>query len=886
MNKKIRTFFALPLIATAIFFLFIAFPYVKDFGLTSVVQESPVLFQKKTDLARPLLKGEKITAKVRVSENNLGILLVRFVKVGKGSDTLIFRLKKEGDKKWYYENKYLGEQFQDNKYFTFGFPSIANAKNNVYVLELESLAGTKKNGISLSDSKSQIAFVYSYSKHELANLQTLLPFIFKKAHHVFKSVNYLQIVFVFVLSYLLSQFFRSNSFLAFRKNPKKVFKKQLVKLKSKYLSFQKNLFVLSKKLNHRFVATKIYLLLFNTNMKRRFFISLFIFFLALLYRYSAGLVNPSLLFYATLGGGGDYDQFMRASTCALQLCSLIIHQNLLVESLILGSFHHLFGFTGGLKAYVYVMLIVSSIVATLPYLLLSRRTWFSAAGIIGSLLLATSDFLTQTALNFPPDNGSLFLFSLLFIVYLLTMQYGTIRWLFAFGLLGFIDGMFKAFFLINDVAALALFVPVFFYEKTRGVIFKRKNIKILLLALLPLLIFVILYSAWEYFVQIKFTAPYFLRMLIETGGSNFRIETAFYNRGSGKAEQDLILQLFYLFISGLVMIKRIIILSDLKLIFLAPIFLGLLFFSFIYVKSKMKLSPVKLGTIMLLSFINIALLVSIRNNYLGIHHIFPGEYIYISWTLETYVGIFLFVEILILFIFNFKYQAFKLALPILPYVIMLIILTKNAPWERLLVHVIVWTIILFSFLIDWMLHNDKKASALKRFWIGPIILILFIFFYTIPKTSSMVVQLLSGINNTRGEVAYLRWVNSVLPKEAIILAGGKSDLVMLGDSIKSSIIYNTLWSGAVLIRQEKLPPEVSPGKWNIIAELKNKNNFKKNRYIILEDDISLWRDRVAGVQDNLFSTSSAALLNTENYKVKLYKSNKAMNKSLYELTLR
>jgi len=239
---------------------------------------------------------------------------------------------------------------------------------------------------------------------------------------------------------------------------------------------------------------------------------------------------------------------------------------------------------------------------------------------------------------------------------------------------------------------------------------------------------------------------------------------------------------------------------------------------------------------------------------------------------------------------------------------MLIILAKNAPEARLLAHVIAWSIILFSFLIDWILtgwkRNDKK-NILKRLWIGPVILILFISFYTVPKLSTMVGKLAKGYNNNRNEVKYLRWVNSNIPANAIVLAGGKSDLVMLSENIKRPIIYNTQWTAALLIRPKEIPlvkPTdfailsqlkinemlgVTPSDFSIIRELKNKDNFKKNKFLILEDDIYIWRARVTGVADAVFTTdlNTTFALHGGDYSIKVYKSNSLMNKSIYELRL-
>ena len=75
----------------------------------------------------------------------IGIVLVRFAQLSvRVSDSVVFRIKKRGDDKWYYENTYKADQFQSGQYFTFGFPSIISSKNNTYTYEIESVSGTYK----------------------------------------------------------------------------------------------------------------------------------------------------------------------------------------------------------------------------------------------------------------------------------------------------------------------------------------------------------------------------------------------------------------------------------------------------------------------------------------------------------------------------------------------------------------------------------------------------------------------------------------------------------------------------------------------------------------------------------------------------------------------
>ena len=907
------------------YLILISYPYFfskinrhDSLGPLSLVEEKSVNIQKTLNPERRtdqfdnhLFKGEKISGKIKATENNFGILLFRFAQLsGNVKDTVVFRIKEEGKEDWYYVNNYRANQFQPDQYFTFGFPPFKNSKNHTYVFEIESLSGTYKNGIGVSLREPQVALAYKYTRRDLANFNTLSSFIFKKFVYVARNVNFLQnwqLVAAFVLYILLFLVLKKKKvtttdvikFLPiFKKNRRKILKA----IKSYYLSLEKKVVKFSKKVTRWFTSPKFYLQFLNTDTKKRWAIGLLVFLLAFTYRFSESLVHKDLSFYAGLGGQGDYDQFIRAATCAVRnFCSAILGQNFLIESSILGTFYEIFGFTGGLKAYLYLMLILSSIIATLPHFLLSRKTWISIGGVIGSLFLATSDFLTNMAINLPPDNGSLFTFSMFYIVYLLTLQFGTIRWLLFFGLMGTIDGLNKLLLLINDLPAFMLFVPVFLYEKANRINkfpFVKLNPKLILYSILPLLVFLVIYSIWEYIVQVKFSTPYYFRALLE-GGSTYASSTdaGSVSINDGFAKGNILEEIYYYAGLSIVMVKRLLENASLNTFLLTPIFIGLLFFTF----RKQKFFITKLLSVVIFLVVVCIILALFKSNYLGIQDV--GVYVY-AWPESNYTNIFLFMCILFLFILNLRYSALRLLIPILPYWIMLIILTKNAPWDRLWVHVIVWSVMLLSFLVDWLLHNAKKDYILKRVWLGPLLLALFIFLYTIPKQVSMIGNLYANIKNYRNEVTYLRWVNKALPKNAIVLAGGKSDLITVAQNVNRPIIYNTLWTAALLIKPNEIPlvkptdfaildqlkvtkmPGVTPSDFSIVEELKNKDNFKKKKYVILENDIYLWRGRLAGVDDSVFATASATLLHADDYAINVYKFNSDLNECIYELKIK
>ncbi|MBI5122594.1 hypothetical protein HZA75_01920 [Candidatus Roizmanbacteria bacterium] len=891
----------------------IAYPYFfskislyNSLGALSLVEEKSEHIKESGSARKSLLAGEKIIGEIKSSENNFGVLLFRFAQPsGNSTDTVVFRIKEKGKENWYYEKNYETNQFQPDQYFTLGFPPFKNSRDKIYVFEMKSLSGTYKNGIRMSLKEPHVAMVYQYSRSDLSNLDTLLSFIAKKFIYIVRNANFLQdwqILLIFVLPLVLILFIQSEKITITT-----VAKSSLIlkgRKKYRFLQHSINLYSLQEKRIGLFIgrtnlwisSTMFYKVFFNTVSKKRLIIGLTLFLLAFLFRFAASIVDQSNLypfhgslgngvgvnaFYSLLGNGGDYDQFIRAATCAIKsFCPSILGQNLLIESFILGMFYELFGFVGGLKAYLYLMIILSSVIATLPYFLLSRKNTFTIGGVIGSLFLATSDYLTHMAINLPPDNGSLFLFSMFFVVYLLTMQYGTIRWLLFFGLMGTIDGLNKLTMLINDLAAFLLFVPVFFFDKAKKIDrfpFVKFSPKLILYSLLPLLVFIVIYSAWEYIVQIKFSTSYYLRTMIESG--------FIYASRTDVASDSInifskgILEIVYYYIGlAIVMQKRIIDYANLNIIFLAPIFIGLLFFTF----QKAKFFVIKLLSISLFLAGAFTLLVLFRNNYLGIQEV--GMHVD-AWPNSHYINVFLFSGILFLFFVNLKYSAVRLIIPILSYYIMLIILTKNAPWGRMWAHVITWSVVLLCFLLDWILNKTKEDFSVRRVWIGPVLLVLFVFFYIFPKISGMYMQLQSGIINTKEKVTYLRWVNSELPENAIILAGGKSDLVVVAENINKPVIYNTRWTGALLIEPKEIPG-VTPRDFSIVEELKNKDNFEKYKYLILEDDIYLWHQRVKGVSDTLFSTSSAKLLNTGDYILTVYKFSHDFNKGIYELKLK
>ena len=67
--------------------------------------------------------------------------------------------------------------------------------------------------------------------------------------------------------------------------------------------------------------------------------------------------------------------------------------------------------------------------------------------------------------------------------------------------------------------------------------------------------------------------------------------------------------------------------------------------------------------------------------------------------------------------------------------------------------------------------------------------------------------------------------------------------------------------------------------------MKNKDNFNKKRYFVLESDVNLWRGRLQGVGDNVFTTDPKSIiaLHADDFLIRVYKFNPILKKAIYEL---
>ena len=206
LNNKIITFFIIP------FFLlltwFVLSVVFNSYGAISVLTYGMNSETDKIEIkTKEIYKGQKVYGEFTARENNLGIISVRFNTFKRiNDDSLLFRIKENGGKKWYYEGSYKVDQFQLDDLFTFGFPIIPNSNSKKYQFELQSTKGRRGNAVAISRTNPIFVTKYQFTKELLLqDKPLLLNHIYKKFLNTFDSVDFIlsSIIYLFPFIFYL-----------------------------------------------------------------------------------------------------------------------------------------------------------------------------------------------------------------------------------------------------------------------------------------------------------------------------------------------------------------------------------------------------------------------------------------------------------------------------------------------------------------------------------------------------------------------------------------------------------------------------------------------------------------------------------------------------------
>lgn len=157
------------------------------------------------ELLKPLEKGDVLRGEFTAKENNLGMILVRFDTRSKSiNDTIIFRLEKKGDMKWYADSLYNTDQIVHDSLFPFGIKKIPNSKGKTYIFEIESLHGKGTEAMLLSTVEPIFVTKYQFEKTQLkSDWKNMAYFLVQKSIATLEDRSNLYISLSFLIPLIL-----------------------------------------------------------------------------------------------------------------------------------------------------------------------------------------------------------------------------------------------------------------------------------------------------------------------------------------------------------------------------------------------------------------------------------------------------------------------------------------------------------------------------------------------------------------------------------------------------------------------------------------------------------------------------------------------------------
>ncbi|MGC9031739.1 MAG: hypothetical protein ACP5H7_03195, partial [Minisyncoccia bacterium] len=125
------------------------------------------------------IKNDIIEGEFTAENNYLGAIWIKFDMNEKiVEDKIIFRIKKFGDRNWFFENVYDSKFFTGLENYPFGIKPIPNSKGNKYLFQIESVNGTPEHGVKLGKTEPLVSLQYQIPIKKMLNFQYLNLFAF------------------------------------------------------------------------------------------------------------------------------------------------------------------------------------------------------------------------------------------------------------------------------------------------------------------------------------------------------------------------------------------------------------------------------------------------------------------------------------------------------------------------------------------------------------------------------------------------------------------------------------------------------------------------------------------------------------------------------------
>lgn len=158
-----------------------------------------------------IIKGNVVSGSFNSKFQNLGIVGIRFDNLDRiNNDEIEFRIKESNHETWDYSSIYKTDQFQKDRIFPFGFPTVTNSKDIQYYYEIESMRGATGSAVKISTKQPTVIVRSVFTKKMLlSDVRLMFYFVTNKIINIFGDVEFSHNFIVYSLPlfiYLVSEY--------------------------------------------------------------------------------------------------------------------------------------------------------------------------------------------------------------------------------------------------------------------------------------------------------------------------------------------------------------------------------------------------------------------------------------------------------------------------------------------------------------------------------------------------------------------------------------------------------------------------------------------------------------------------------------------------------
>ncbi len=574
-----------------------------------------------------------------------------------------------------------------------------------------------------------------------------------------------------------------------------------------------------------------------------------------------------------IGGYGDYDDLFRRSM------NMIIYPGLTsyfwslindfpVQCRLLMFFFRTFGYLNGINYYIYLIIVLSSFVCLLPFILFSKLNKFSLGGFIASLFLAINPLAIWVSSGGRTiDALTTFFFSIFILLFVIALNKRNYFLASLVGIFAFVDVINRGMEIFNDWPVLLFFALLFSLKKvsiSKIFPFIKLKFKHIFYGFFPFIIFFIIYIFWNIYYFMIFKKMWGFSPLALLVVFNPVVDQI-HVLGSASANPFMKIANYFLLLFTAISKMPGLYLS--AYILVGFIILGFLALNIQKKYLMLKISKIVMCIILLYLIIYASMHFLINTHVININLLTSATRYFLDISYEGFILTAIFILYLVVQILLVGKKYFRYLSLIVAYILVLAYGLFVSFTDRHYIQVLVVFFILFGLSLDCLYKTIKTSKNI----------ILIYLFITYILYLSINIIYVCGINLSKigqiytyysKEKQYLISLDKKIPKNSILLLrGDKENPIFIASISKRDIIYNVNVSDAIYMPYNKkvfeipysnyvFPPYivdiVGNGKLRFASLLHNSDEFKKHNVYVLDYDLQRWKNFLEGKTDQDF----------------------------------